>query len=45
MSPAVWLFIMPFAIAMVVIEEFRKWICRSFLTREPPLAKQQTLRA
>jgi magnesium-transporting ATPase (P-type) len=44
-SFSVWLFIIPFAIAMVVLEELRKWICRSAFTREPPLANEQTLRA
>ena len=28
-APLVWLFILPFAIAMLVLEELRKWICRS----------------
>ena len=27
-DPRVWLFILPFAIAMIAIEEIRKWICR-----------------
>lgn len=32
---AVWVFIVPFAIAMVVIEEFRKWLCRARGTVDP----------
>ena len=31
-APAVWLFILPFALGMLAIEETRKWIVRS---REP----------
>jgi calcium-translocating P-type ATPase len=27
-SLSVWIFIIPFAIAMIALEEFRKWICR-----------------
>jgi sodium/potassium-transporting ATPase subunit alpha len=30
-NPSVWLFFLPFAIAMIAIEETRKWICRGFL--------------
>ena len=26
---SVWLFILPFALAMIALEELRKWICRS----------------
>jgi calcium-translocating P-type ATPase len=32
-DPSVWLFILPFAIAMIAIEEIRKWICRGFCWR------------
>jgi calcium-translocating P-type ATPase len=28
LAPQAWLFILPFAIAMVLLEELRKWICR-----------------
>jgi sodium/potassium-transporting ATPase subunit alpha len=31
----VWLFLLPFALAMLALEEFRKWIVRRFLLREP----------
>lgn len=33
LDPRVWLYILPFAIAMVAIEEIRKWICRGFFWR------------
>jgi calcium-translocating P-type ATPase len=33
LDPHVWLFILPFAIAMVAMEEMRKWICRGFCWR------------
>jgi hypothetical protein len=28
LEPAVWLFILPFAMAMITLEELRKWIRR-----------------
>jgi calcium-translocating P-type ATPase len=32
-EPLVWLFFLPFALAMIVLEELRKWICRGFCWR------------
>lgn len=32
-APAVWLFIIPFAVAMLAFEELRKWFVRSLEKR------------
>ncbi len=29
---AVWIFVVPFAISMITLEEFRKWVCRTLST-------------
>jgi len=42
-SPAVWLFVAPFAVGMLVLEELRKWAVRSWTAR--PLSKDLASRA
>ncbi len=43
--PALWLFLIPFAAAMVVLEELRKWIVRRALRRKARTARSENGKA